>query len=245
MIHTIIHNNIEQNLSIGKIIELIRNNITDVFYKIINDQKILINNSMTNVQFICHRINEVSSLDDIDDIFGVEIDIRDNNTDQLILSHDPFNDGDYLDVYLSKYKNKTLILNIKSERTELKCLELIKKYNIDDYFFLDSSFPMIYLLNTKYNNNNIASRYSEYESLENSLVNKNFIKWIWIDCFSYLPLDEKIYNEIQKINKKICIVSPELQKQPHKIIEYKKQLSDNNIIPDAICCKKYNIINWL
>lgn len=39
-----------------------------------------------------------------------------------------------------------MILNVKSERIEHKILELLRKYNIKDYFFLDFTFPMIKIL---------------------------------------------------------------------------------------------------
>ena len=55
----------------------------------------------------------------------------------------------------------------------------------------------------------------------------------------------KIYERIKLLNKKICIVSPELQGQPEKIEIYRKQLFDNDIIPEAICCKEYNIYEWI
>ena len=50
---------------------------------------------------------------------------------------------------------------------------------------------------------------------------------------------------IKLLDKKICIVSPELQGQKEKISLYRQQLIDNNIIPDAICCKEYNIYEWI
>ena len=104
---------------------------------------------------------------------------------------------------------------------------------------------MINLLNTKYTNNNVASRYSEYECLEFTENIQNLIQWIWIDCFTYLPLDRHKYDRIKKMNKKICIVSPELQGQGEKIDTYRQQLINNNIIRDAICCKEYNIYKWI
>ena len=182
----------------------------------------------------------------IDHNFGVELDIRDDHkTGKLILAHDPFVDGEDFENYLQNYSHNTLILNIKSERVELKCLILLEKYNINNYFFLDSSFPMINLLNKKFNNNNIASRYSEYECLEFTENIKDLITWIWIDCFTILPLNKEIFERIKLLNKKICIVSPELQGQPEKIEIYRQQLFDNNIIPEAICCKEYNIYEWI
>lgn len=238
------------DLKIYDIIIHIKNNPHNEYYKIIDDKKIKINNDLVcNTQFICHRINKIDELKNINEIFGLEFDVRDNHnscvSNELILSHDPYISGDKLEDFLQEYKHKTLIFNIKSERVELKCIDLIKKYNITDYFFLDSSFPMIYLLNKKYNNNNIAARLSEYEPVSFTENIKDFVQWIWVDCFTYLPLNKDIYNNIKKINKKICIVSPELQGQHDKINTYRNQLKENNIIPDAICCKEYNIIYWI
>ena len=182
----------------------------------------------------------------IDKIFGVEIDLRDDHkTGKIILAHDPFIDGEYFEDYLKEYNNNVLILNIKSERIEIECLKLLKKYNIHNYFFLDSSFPMIYLLNKEYNNNNIACRFSEYEIIDNFINCKNMFSTIWIDCFTKFPLNKENYELIKNENKKICIVSPELQKKPEKIKLYRNMIICENIIPDMICCKIYNIINWI
>jgi hypothetical protein len=240
-------NNKIYELSIEQIIQLIKENNTNTFYKFINNEKILINNNIVlNTQFICHRVNTLNELKNIDNQFGTEIDLRDDHkTGEIILVHDPFINGEYFKNYLKKYNHNTLILNIKSERIELKCLELLKKYNINNYFFLDSSFPMIYLLNKEYNNNNIACRFSEYEPINHFLNCLDMSQYIWIDCFTQFPLNNEYYNIIKKNNKKICIVSPELQKQPEKIIEYRNYMIQNNIIPDMICCKVYNIINWI
>jgi hypothetical protein len=241
------NNNNTYELTIDEIIVLIKQNPNNKYYKIINNQEIEINNKLVcNTQFICHRINKLEELKKIHFNFGVELDIRDDHkTAKLILAHDPFVDGEDFEKYLENYSHNTLILNIKSDRVEIECLKLLEKYNINNYFFLDSSFPMINLLNKKFNNNKIASRYSEYECLEYTENIKSFITWIWIDCFTILPLNKEIYKKIQLLNKKMCIVSPELQSQNEKIDIYRRQLFDNNIIPDAICCKEYNIYKWI
>ena len=239
--------NIKNYYTIDQIIQIIKKNPYNIYYKYINDYEILINNKLVcNTLFIVHRINKLEEINNISNIFGVEIDLRDNYTNnELILSHDPFNNGEIFEDYIKNYQNKTIILNIKSERIEIKCLELLKKYNITDYFFLDSSFPMIYLLNTKYSENNIACRFSEFEPIDNYLTNSNMTKWVWVDCFTKQPLTYNIYNKIKELNGKICIVSPELQGQSEKIEIYKKYFNDNNIFPNAICCKIYNIIKWI
>ena len=164
--YKLIENSIlNKNFTIKEIIELIKQNPNKKYFKIINDEEIEINNKFVcNTLFICHRINKLEELYKIDSNFGVELDIRDDHkTGKLILAHDPYVNGEKFENYLQKYNHNTLILNIKSECVELECLKLLEKYNINNYFFLDSSFPMINLLNKRFNNNNIASRYSEYE----------------------------------------------------------------------------------
>jgi hypothetical protein len=235
------------DLNIQEIIHLIKKDSTKKFYKLIDSKKIEINNKIVcETQFICHRINTFEELNKIDKQFGVEIDIRDDHkSGKLILAHDPFLEGESFEEYLKNYKNNTLILNIKSERIELECLLLLKKYNIKNYFFLDSSFPIIYLLNKEYQNNHIACRFSEYENINFFLENKDMFSTIWVDCFSKFPLNKEIYDLIKNEDKKICIVSPELQKQPEKIEIYRNYMIENNIIPDMICTKEYNIYKWI
>lgn len=194
------------------------------------------------MEFISHRINTIDELKNTPTEYGVEIDLRDSK-DRLILAHDPFIDGEDFEEFLKRYQHGTMILNIKSERIEYKVLELIYKYEIKNYFFLDSSFPMIYLLSEN-GEENIALRFSEFEGLDTILNMKNRIKWVWVDCFSRLPLTYKSFKLLKKIGLKLCLVSPELQGYDKKIEEYKSYLKSQNIVFDAICCKQYNIHRW-
>lgn len=194
------------------------------------------------MEFISHRINTIDELKNAPIDCGVEIDIRDNGN-RLILSHDPFKQGIEFEDYLKYYNHGTMILNIKSERIEHRVLELIRKYQIKDYFFLDSSFPMIYLL-TKEGEDNIAIRYSEYEGLDTILNMKDLVKWVWVDCFSRLPITSESYAILKNNGFKLCLVSPELQGQPEKIDEYKAYLESEQIKFDAICCKTQNKQRW-
>jgi hypothetical protein len=240
-------NNITYDFKIEQIIDLIKKNLNKKFYKFIDNTKIEINNKIVSeTQFICHRVNSSEELNKINKQFGTEIDIRDDNkSGKLILAHDPFVNGEYFEDYLQKYKHNTLILNIKSERIELDCLKLLEKYNIKNYFFLDSSFPMIYLLNKNYQNNQNACRFSEFENLQFFLENKDMFSTVWVDCFTKFPLNKENYALMNKEKKNICIVSPELQKQPEKIEIYRNYIIENKIIPTMICTKIYHIINWI
>ena len=73
---------------------------------------------------------------------------------------------------------------------------------------------------------------------------KNRIDWVWIDCFSRLPIDINSYKKLKELNLKLCLVSPELQQQEEKINEYRDFLFSNGIKLDAICCKIKNISKW-
>lgn len=194
------------------------------------------------MEFIAHRINTIEELNQIPQNYGVEIDLRDFG-DKLIIQHDPFKDGEDFEKYLKHYNHGTMILNIKSERIEHKVLELIKKYKIEKYFFLDSSFPMIYLL-SKNGEKNIALRFSEFEGSDTIVNMRGKVKWIWVDCFSRLPITKENYKYLKSEGFKFCLVSPELQGQSEKIEKYKEYLEKENISFDAICTKIYNIDKW-
>lgn len=195
------------------------------------------------MKFIAHRINTIDELKTIPEEYGVEIDIRDYG-DRLILHHEPFKEGEDFEEFLKYYNHAILILNIKSERIEYRVLELIQKYHLKDYFFLDSSFPMIYLL-SKQGEKNIAIRYSEFEGIDTVLAMKNRVNWVWIDCFTRLPIDQKGYKILKEANFKLCLVSPELVGREKEIEMYKGYLQKEGITIDAICTKIYNIEKWI
>ena len=197
-------------------------------------------------EFIAHRVNTLAELKELPVEYGVELDLRDDLTGRIYIQHNPFEDGEDFEIYATEYaKNRsgTMILNVKSERIEHKVLEIIKKSGIKNYFFLDSSFPMIKLLSDM-GERNIAVRFSEYEGMDTVRAMAGKIDWIWVDTFSKLPLDQKTYKEMKNLCYKLCLVSPELQGQEEKIESYKKQIADMGITFDAICTKSYNISKW-
>ncbi|MGB5692799.1 MAG: hypothetical protein WBM43_09360 [Flavobacteriaceae bacterium] len=196
------------------------------------------------MEFIAHRINRVSDLQELSVDFGVEIDLRDHPNGHIHIAHDPFEEGESFEDYLKAYRHGTMILNVKSERIEFKILELLKKYAIKEYFFLDSSFPMIHTLVSR-GERNIALRFSEFEGIDTPRNMMGKINWIWVDCFTKLPIDFERYSELKEMGYKICLVSPELQGRDDDIEQYKGYLQNNQIVFDAICTKAYNIKRWL
>lgn len=197
-------------------------------------------------EFIAHRVNTLYELKGIPAEYGVELDLRDDLTGRVYIQHNPFEAGEDFEPYAAEYgKNHsgTMILNIKSERIEHKVLEIIKKYGIKRYFFLDSTFPMIKLLSDM-GERSVAVRFSEYEGMDTVRTMGGKIDWVWVDTFTSLPIDKTLFNEMKELGYKLCLVSPELQGQPDKIDAYKKRIADMGIEFDAICTKSYNIEKW-
>lgn len=194
------------------------------------------------MQYIAHRINTLEELEKLPLDLGAEIDIRDHGG-RLILQHEPFMEGVNLEDFLRNYQHSSLILNIKSERIEHEVTRLLKKYNVRDYFFLDSSFPMIYQLSQS-GEKNIALRFSEFEGLDTIIAMRGCALWVWVDCFSKLPLDAKSYQQIKNAGYKLCLVSPDLVGRPQDIDKYHDYLISQKMTFDAICVKVQNIQKW-
>jgi len=192
---------------------------------------------------ISHRINTIEALQQLPKKYGVEIDLRDNLAGRIYLQHDPFISGDDFETYLQNYHHGLMILNIKSERVELKALELLTKYGITEYFFLDSSFPMVYLLSQQ-GNSNIALRVSEYEKMDTLIAMAGKVKWVWVDCFTKLPIGQDEISMLKALDYKLCLVSPELQGRPYDVEKMASEIKEQNLNFDAVCSKQYMMRIW-
>ena len=191
--------------------------------------------------FIKHRINTLEQLKETSPKYGVEIDLRSYKKD-LILNHEPFENGVLFEKWLTEFKHKYLILNVKEEGLEERCISLMNKFRITNFFFLDQSFPM--LIKTALGGNiKTAVRFSSFESIDTVLKFKGIVEWVWIDYYEMYPLNKEIIDLIKRNNFKICLVSPELQGRSNKtilkaqtsIISFKKNIN-------AVCTK--NISLW-
>lgn len=195
------------------------------------------------MEFIAHRINTVEELKKLPKEYGVELDLRDDLNGRIYIQHNPFEPGEDFEEYLKNYHHGTMILNVKSERIELKILEMLPKYDVKSYFFLDSSFPMIWLLSNQ-GEKNIALRVSEVEGLDTPRNMAGKVEWIWVDCFSKIPIGKTEAEELKKLGYKLCLVSPELEGRDGEIEKYKEQMQDWGIEFNAICTKWHNINRW-
>ena len=172
------------------------------------------------MEYIAHRVNMVNELRKLSTDYGVELDLRDNLDGRIYIQHNPFEEGEDFEEYLKEYHHGTMILNVKSERIELKILEMLPLYDVKSYFFLDSSFPMIWLLSNQ-GEKNIALRISEVEGLDTARSMAGKVDWIWVDCFSKIPIDKNQADELRSLGYKLCFVSPELEGRDSDIENYK------------------------
>ena len=195
------------------------------------------------MEYISHRINTVEELRKLPTEYGVELDLRDNLDGKIYIQHNPFEAGEDFEDYLKEYHHETMILNVKSERIELKILEMLAHYDVKSYFFLDSSFPMIWLLSNQ-GERNVALRISEVEGLDTARNMAGKIDWIWVDCFSKIPIGKKEYDELKSLRYKLCFVSPELEGRDQDIENYAEQMKELGMNFDAICTKQYNVERW-
>jgi hypothetical protein len=192
--------------------------------------------------FTSHRVNTINKLKKTPKYYGIEADLRDYEK-KIILSHDPFKSGDSFNEFLKVYDHKFLVLNIKSEGIESSILKLLKKFKIKNYFFLDCSFPSLMNIIRK-GNKNVSIRVSDYESFGTLKKIKYSAKWVWIDCFNYIPLSEKNYKLIKKYKYKICLVSPELHGKKINNQNCIKLIKKKRIKIDMICTKEKFFKNW-
>ncbi len=187
---------------------------------------------------ISHRINTIDLLKTTPQNFGVEIDIR-SFGEELIVNHDPFERGENLLNWIEFYNHKFLILNVKEEGLEDKLLSLMKLHNINNYFFLDQSFP--FLMKTINSGvKKVALRLSEYESIDTILNLSGKVEWVWVDFFNKFPLSIEKIIQLKENKYRICLVSPELQgHNPEiEIPKMKEFLGDNIKSIDAVCTKR-------
>ncbi len=195
------------------------------------------------MEYIAHRINTVAELKELPGEYGIELDLRDGLDGRIYIQHNPFEPGEDFEEYLKNYGHGTMILNIKSERIEFKALEMLRKYNVRQYFFLDSSFPMIYLLSGM-GEKHVAIRISELEGLDTARKMAGRANWIWVDCFTRIPIGKPEYAELRSLGYRLCFVSPELEGRDEDIEHYARKIVDMDMRMDAVCTKTYNIERW-
>lgn len=178
---------------------------------------------------INHRTNTIDGLIKTDSQHGVEVDVR-SWCGELILQHDPFKSGVGIEQWLSHYNHKFLIVNVKEADLGGALIKLFKKYEINEYAFLDQTFPEIYL-----SKHDIERRFksflriSEYECIETVEASVGFCRHVWIDFFEGIWECSSHLKLLKEKGFFTCLVAPELQ--------YRCSVRDQD---DALCFVRAN-----
>jgi hypothetical protein len=190
------------------------------------------------MKLIAHRRNTIEELIATPEKYGVEVDIR-SKGDKLIIHHDAFVDGVSFEDWIDAYHHGTLILNVKEEGLEASLIALMRNNGIEDYFFLDQSFPFL-MKSAKAGEHRCAVRVSEFESIETALSMAGMVDWVWLDCFTRFPITHIDSQRLKHAGFKLCIVSPELQGRDAEteIPLMRSLLVELDIQADAVCSKR-------
>jgi hypothetical protein len=192
------------------------------------------------MKYIQHRVNKVADLKMLQPVLGAEIDLRSdvNNPSQIHLSHDAWVKGDSLTDWLETYKDKkitgTIIFNTKEDGLEDEVFRLVKSYQIENYFFLDTAFPTLVKYVNEGKGDRFCCRVSKYETVAMAKTFVGKVPWIWADCFKGEPLPIEVFQQL-KNDFKICLVSPELQKMDVETINKFKHLKTEL---HSVCTKR-------
>jgi hypothetical protein len=193
------------------------------------------------MRLISHRCNTLVQLNETPLKYGVEVDIR-SHGDRLVIHHDPFVIGESFEAWLAGYRHGTLILNVKEEGLEASLIELMQRAGIEDYFFLDQSFPFL-VKYSRLGEHRCAVRVSEFESIQTALTLAGKVDWVWVDCFTQFSLSHDDAKKLQEAGFKLCLVSPELQGRDAEteIAELVQMLHERNIRAEAVCTKRSDL----
>lgn len=167
--------------------------------------------------------------------YGTETDFRDLNG-EIVISHDMAEEKcmraeEFFEIYNSHSCEGTLALNVKSDGLQIKMMDLLKKYNIKNYFLFDMSIPD-YLKSVNHEFKCYA-RESEYEVLTDAILKT--CQGIWFDYFHSFDFKGARIRELLDMDLKVCLVSPDLHgKDPRSywesLIDQKFHLEENLII---------------
>ena len=186
---------------------------------------------------VAHRINRAEGLRAVPSEFGVELDLRSQGP-EIVIHHDPFAAGENFEDWLKSYRHRLLILNVKEEGLESRLLSLMAAHGIEDFFFLDQSFPFL-MKTARSGEKRCAVRVSEYESVETALSLAGMVGWVWVDCFTRFPLTAADAARLKQAGMQLCFVSPELQGRtdPDHVRGFRREIEEAGIIGDAVCTK--------
>ena len=166
--------------------------------------------------------------------FGVETDIRDCDG-VLVVAHDAprlasaLTLESFLTAYVAAGRRGMLALNIKADGLQEALQDALARFSVTRYFVFDMSVPDT--LGYIKRGLPIAVRLSEYEDGRWFFDQADTI---WLDAFEGEWYSREYVIDLLKSGKRVCVVSPELHKRPHRML-----WEELRTIPDSLTQELY------
>ncbi len=193
-------------------------------------------------KIIIHKVNSSRHLNNLDNNYGVEIDIR-ANQGELVLSHDPLDEEDspeQLVNYLKSVEERLIIANVKESGIEENLITKMKKFT-NNFFLLDCEMPFI-IKNYEKFGEHLSVRFSNLESIEtvNNFAGK--VKWLWVDTYKEIDFELLVSENINSFKK--VFVSPERWDDNYDLIEFIKNIQEYKVDIDYVMTDETNAKIW-
>tara|TARA_Y100000817_G_C16802188_1_gene520221 strand:- start:629 stop:1237 length:609 start_codon:yes stop_codon:yes gene_type:complete len=159
---------------------------------------------------------------------GIELDLRYNNN-QVYISHDPTNNGDFFEEVCKQYDKSSikLALHIKENEALNPTIKILEKYSIKNYFLFNTE-------NFEYSNLVDKTKIADYVVKQDQNIKA---KILWCDELQNKWYSEKIVKNLHERKKLIYVMSLEvLEKCDEKSVylEWERLI---NLGVDGICTK--------
>jgi len=171
--------------------------------------------------------NNIQSLKKAIEInLGIETDIRDYKG-KLVISHNIADENctlvsELFEVYQNMQSSVQLALNVKADGIQDLLIDLLDKYEIDNYFLFDMSIPELVV-----NEKKGLKFYTRHSDIESECVLYDKACGVWLDSFyDENWLTPEIIDRHLADGKSMCIISPEIHGFDNT--NYWNMLKDNN-----------------
>ena len=178
-----------------------------------------------------HRRNTAAMLAETDPADGAEVDVRWRDG-RLVLAHDPGEDGEGFEAWLSGWHHRLLVANTKEEGIVGRVLELLDRHGVEG--FVLGPDPGEALPYWRAGDRRIAVRVSEIHPPAMAIGLAGYADWAWVDSFEDLSIDAVAHRALRDAGLRTCLVSPELYGRSTSIADFRTRAGDRW---DAVCAR--------
>ena len=160
---------------------------------------------------------------------GIELDLRSNYDNQVYVSHDATNKGDFFEEICKKCEKSEIkmALHIKESKTIPAVINILKKFSLKNYFLFDTE-------NFEYNNLIDKTKIADYVVKKDQNIMGEIL---WCDEIQNKWYSKEIIKNLHQKNKLIYVMSLEVMKKCDNESIYLEWDRLINLGVDGICTK--------